>query len=192
MGWSISWLAIKAPTEEALSTLGLKSTGETVETPEAPLVGTALRDGWYLVVAQGCDHALISDDFVQDISKRAEAVASSIEEHVMVSMASHWSGGSQTWSIVHDAQQAMDHFEVNGSPPASFPAVRDRLLAEQEAEGGTESEVDFLFDLPLEMAEQTAGFRHDGGSGSYPESFDELEPVDESSPLAKKPWWKFW
>jgi hypothetical protein len=192
MGQSISWLAVQASPEEARNALALCATGETVEIPEAPLVGAELSGGWYLVIAQGCDHALVGDDFVSSISRERDAVACSIEEHVMWSSASFWTGGASLWSVVHDAQESIDHFTVDGTPPQSFIEVKDRLLEQQKSEGGADADVDFVFDLPLELAEEIVGFRHDGAAGCYPDAFEVLHPADSGSPLVKKPWWKFW
>lgn len=192
MGQSISWLAIEAPAEEAKAALGLAATGEMLEIPEAPLVGAQLSSGWYIVVAQGCDHPLVSDDFLKRISEARDAVACSIEEHVMCSSACFWSGGRSLWSISHDAQESNDHFTTSGTPPASFTSVKDRLLAQQESEGGDDADVDFVFDLPLELADEIVDFKHDGATTSYPDVFEALEPRSPDSPLVKKPWWKFW
>lgn len=192
MGQSVSWLAVHASAEETRALLGLRPTGETLEIPEAPLVGADLDRGWYLVVAQGCDHPLIADDFVSRVSQGREVVACSIEEHVMVSSAALWLDGACVWSVVHDAQQSIDHFTVAGTPPVAFAGVRDRLLGEQEAEGGAEADVDLVFDLPLELASGIVGFRHDGGEDQYPDAFECLVPAEADSPLVKKPWWKFW
>ena len=192
MGQSISWLAVHAPPEEARAALGLNATGETLEIPEAPLVGAELNGGWYLVIAQGCDHALVRDDFVSSISTERDAVACSIEEHVMWSSASFWSGGKSVWSVAHDAQESIDHFTASGTPPPSFAEIRDRLLEQQESEGGADADVDLVFDLPLELADQIVGFKHDGGASLYPEVFEVLDPGESGSLLMKKPWWKFW
>jgi len=192
MGQSISWLAVDAPPKEARAALGLQATGDTHEIPDASLVGTELAGGWYLVIAQGCDHPLVSDEFVSRISEGLDAVACSIEEHVMHSSASFWSNGTCLWSVVHDAQESIDHFTLSGTPPPSFTAVKDRLLAQQESEGGADADVDFVFDLPLELADEIVGFKHDGGTDSYPEVFEGLDPSEAESPLVKNPWWKFW
>jgi hypothetical protein len=190
MGYSISWLAARAPAREVRDLLGLQLTGKQVELPEAPIVGAELDSEWYLVVAARCDHRLIADPSLNLVSKGAGVIACSIEEHVMYSRSSFWSGGSRIWSIEHDAQRSIDHLDVSGQPPSFFVEIRDRLLGQQSAEGGSRAGVDFVFDVPLEVAQRIVGFKHDAAGD--PERFDVLQVTRDSVLARARPWWKFW
>jgi len=188
MGYSISWLAAHAPTEIALSALALRSTGRQCELPgESPIVGAALSSGWYVIIADRCDHLLIAEPIVQPASTKVDLVVCSIEEHVMCCAASSWSQGRRIWSVSHDAQQAADHLETKGQLPPFFDSVRDGALREQASKGESEG-VDFVFDVPIEMAQRMVGFRHD--AEGEPTRFDVLEPVSGSA--LGRPWWKIW
>ena len=65
--------------------------------------------------------------------------------------------------------------DTSADLPTSFSDVRDHFLAQQLSEGGVEAEVDFAFDVPLEIAQQITGFRHD--APGEPERFTILKPI---------------
>lgn len=186
MGVSIAWLAVKTDDPQPLfERLQLRPTGEPDQDCESPVCGGAL-EGWFLLIAKGCDHRIASDAFLTEFSGGLEVVACSIEEHVMFSSAAGWSDGQCKWAIVHDAQQGMLHLTASGQPPDSFDPIRSQLLAQQEAEGGTEAEVDLVFDIPLQVARSIVGFKHD----------ENTEWTEQASFAAyqdmRRPWWKFW
>ena len=86
MGQSLSWLAVRGESEGELERmLGFRRTGKPGNHGEHALVGRALPDGWYLLVAQGCDDRITKAKTLVHLSKRAEALACSIEEHMMFS-----------------------------------------------------------------------------------------------------------
>lgn len=64
-----------------------------------------------------------------------------------------------------------------GAPPAEYPAIRDRLIALQNAdeEGG----VDYLFDAPLEVAKAVCGYRFDSGDAPVNVMWRVLEPLHD-------------
>ena len=69
--------------------------------------------------------------------------------------------GIELWSVIHDAQQSLHHLSVSGDPPEEFLAIKGRLFGEQEKEDAGSAEVDFVFDIPIELAASITGFRHD-------------------------------
>lgn len=88
--------------------------------------------------------------------------------------------GTFSWRIVHDAQQAGDHLSIEGAPPESLL----RIKAEQFARVGEDREVDFVFDVPVRVAQELVGFRHDE---TIQRTFEVLRPSSGS-----KTKWKFW
>ena len=186
MGVSIAWLAVK--TEDPgplLEGLQLRPTGEPDQYWESPVCGSALN-GWFLLIARPCDHPIASDEILAEFSRGLEVVACSIEEHVMFSSAAGWSDGQRKWSIAHDAQQGMLHLIASGQPPDSFNQIRSELLAQQQAEGGTEAEVDLVFDIPLQVARSIVGFKHDENTEwTEQASFESYQDM-------RRPWWRFW
>jgi len=111
-----------------------------------------------------------------------EVVICDVEEHVMFVSASAFTNGSLTWRIVHDAQESQDHLTVTGSPPESFAQIREEELARADSD----REVDFVFEIPIRVAQKVVGFRHDG---SAEPQFSILRDAHDKP---GKPRWKFW
>lgn len=172
MGYSQSWLAVRGkPPAVVLETLGLRGTGTREEIAESPIVGAELPTGWYLVVAGRSGHRLMRDQTLQRLSAGCEVVTGDVEEHVMVSVATGWKEGQRVWSVTHDAQRDMEHLQTEGELPAAFTSIRDRFRSEQQTAGGSKADVDYIFDVPVELAKTLTGYRHDAdipGAGADP------------------------
>jgi hypothetical protein len=110
----------------------------------------------------------------------------------MVSEASLWIDGEQAWNIFHFSENGLTHLDVEGQPPAGFDPIRPSKMAEQ---GNDDTgQVDYVFDVPLDVAQALCGFRHDlvppfAGAGA--ESFEVLEPVGRVTGVApsKRSFW---
>jgi len=79
----------------------------------------------------------------------------------MNSLATEWVDGKQVWSLAHDGSEGGDSLEVEGQLPEIFEELKQEAIAaqaESEREGGC---VDFVFDIPLDLAADLTGFRHD-------------------------------
>jgi hypothetical protein len=160
VGISISWLAVQgAERGVVLEALGLVETDERDEFPtESPIAGATLADGWYVVVLDRYGHALLNDETLCRISELGEVVAGAGEEHVMCSFSCGWQHGQRVWSVMHDAQVGVEHLEVEGEMPSGFDEIPNRLFSEQDAEGGSEAEVDYVYDVPLDTTKLVTGF----------------------------------
>src|SRR5580704_15246622 len=176
MGYSLSWAAVKGATPDAVQTvLALRPTGQREEIPESDIAATVLPNGWYLVLY---NRSTIADEVLRRLSGLGEVVYCFVEDHVMFSAAAAWDGGSLSWSVVHDAEKGRYHLEVQGQLPAGFVPIRDRLKAEQDADGGEKSNCDYIYDVPTELALELTGFRHDQNiPGVEGDSFHVLERV---------------
>lgn len=182
MGYSVSWLAVRGKDANLVrQQLGLQQTGQREEIPESPVLGSDLPTGWYLVFANRCDYA--ENAGLDRLSVDCEVVACSVEEHVMVSAASGWKDGRNTWAITHDSQRGPEDLEVEGEPPSVFSAIRERLNAQQAERG----DADYIFDIPVEVAESLTGFRHD-------EDIEHAaaEPFEVLAAAKTKRWWQIW
>ena len=194
MGFSISWLAVKTDdTDRLFEIAGVSPTTESDEWLESDFSGSGLQDGWYFFQAQGCDHPIISGESLSRISTLGETIACSVEEHVMVSIAEGWNEGARSWTIVHNAQEGMFDLSANGELPAHYEAIKDEFVSKQNAEGGEEADVDFIFDIPPQVAKKICGYKHDEGTPPWippgPVTFTQNET---SKARPKKAWWKFW
>lgn len=159
MGFSLSWIAVPAAARgELLDVLKLTPTGRFEEVPEAAASGIDLPTGWYVILRQREEMTPGTSADLARLSRSVGVVACFVEEHVMVSWARGWSAGGLAWSVYHDLQAGLRHLEASGDLPPEYRAVRDRLLAKQDhdPEGA-----DYVFDVPIALAEQLTGFRHD-------------------------------
>lgn len=159
MGFSLSWIAVPtAARGKLLDVLNLHPTGSFEEVPEAAASGIDLPTGWYVVLRNRVEMTPgISADLAR-LSRSVGVIACFVEEHVMVSWARGWSAGVLAWSVYHDLQVGLRHLEASGDLPPEYPAVRDRLLAEQDQDPAG---ADYAFDVPIALAERLTGFRHD-------------------------------
>jgi hypothetical protein len=190
MGYAISWLMVNGKDRQGLlNELGLETTGQSGEFFDFKAAGHALPNGAYLLVMQGCDHPLVSDKHLAQISIGSKALGCSIEEHVMYAYAAYWDDGKNLWSLKHqgDTAEGRNPLTVSGTPPESFKAIRDENAAKQPGD----PDVDWYFEIPLALAKQLSGFRHDKINPDLDGSFEELRHTKGKS-VSGKPWWKFW
>jgi hypothetical protein len=172
MGYAVSWLAFRGNTESfVLSSLGLEKTGGTEEIPESDWSTTRVRD-WMIIWS----NAYEPKRFHHAGSKlNGEVIICDVEEHVMFVSVAALKNGTMNWRIVHDAQQASDHLLVEGQPPESLA----RIQSEQFARVTEDREVDFIFDIPVRIAQELVGFRHDGTSNT---AFEVLRSLRGTNP----------
>lgn len=194
MGLSISWLAVRTNDLGQLFEIAdVAPTTEPDEWLESKFSGSGLLDGWYFLHAQGCDHPIISGDSLSKISTLGETIACSVEEHVMVSIAEGWNGGARSWAIAHDAQEGMFDLSADGEIPADYETIKNDFVSQQNAEGGEDADVDFIFDIPLQVAKKICGYKHDEGSPPWvPPGPVAFTRHGTSNATSTKPWWKFW
>jgi hypothetical protein len=76
----------------------------------------------------------------------------------MFSAAYGYERGNRVWELAHNAQQSIYDLSVSGSPPPSFESIRQRLTRRQEATAG--SGVDYIFDIPVEVAAAICKYRY--------------------------------
>ena len=78
----------------------------------------------------------------------------------MTSIACAAKDGVELWRVSHvNSDEEGEALEVTGDPPPAFVGIRDRLLQKQaEADGDS---VDYLHDIPIEVAKSVCGYRAD-------------------------------
>jgi hypothetical protein len=189
MGFALSWLAVKGKAPEAIhDELQLRATGRREEIPESPLVGSLSAAGWYLIVAQQAEHRLVGRPTMEQLSRGCEAIACTVEEHVMYSESSGWRDGKQLWLVTHSGEDGPKDVSATGSLPPSYAAIRDRFIARQEAEGGVEAEVDYLSEIPVVLAQSFVDFKHDAVSPAFEAQGFEILESTQKLPASPKSW----
>jgi hypothetical protein len=175
--------------QSLLRELGLETTGKSGEFSDFELAGHALPNGNYLLVMRKCDHPFVSDKHLARVSLDCNALACSIEEHVMYAYASYWDDGKNLWSMKHrgDTDEGRNDLTISGTPPDSFKVIRDDYAKRQLGD----QEVDWCFEMPLAIAKQLTSFRHDETNAGLDDSFEELADLKKQN-VSGKPWWKFW
>ena len=195
MGFSIAWIAVQTENNDSIfELLDVSPTTEEDEYFESKFSGSALKNGWFLLVGQGCENRLVQKDVLSELSQFGPTVACSVEEHVMYSSAEYWCSGSKKWSAAHDAQQGMYNLETSGALPNLFESLKIRVSKDQDAEGGEKADVDLIFDIPLLLASELTGFKHDEDCESLaqPNPVVFSEKGRTTTTTVKRPWWKLW
>ena len=190
MGFSLTWVAVRGGTPQAiLEHFGLRGTGQREESPEAEITGTELPDGWYLIVDQHDRLRLTDDRVLRELAQSRDVVMCFVEEHVMCSAAAGWRDGERLWSLHHEAGESAAALQIQGRPPAGFDGIRDRLSAQRTASAGEEPKVDYIWDIPVEVAAALTGYRHDQDLPGEPkDAFEILVQVDK--PSGNRAWWR--
>jgi hypothetical protein len=177
MGFAISLVAVRDGKENTLLDLfGLEKTGETEEIPEREWSTPRIGD-WTVVWSNRFQPKKFRD---AGSKLKGEVIICDVEEHVMYASVTAFKDSSLSWRIVHDAQQASDHLSVEGVPPKSLPKIQ----TEQFARVSEDREVDFIFEIPIRVAQELVGFRHDE---AVERTFEVLRPAAGS-----KSKWKVW
>jgi hypothetical protein len=182
MGYSLSWVAVNAVPQAVYAALDVQPTGERREDAFRRGSVSALLLGGRTVVVFG--HKELKNDQLAAVSRVGETIYCFVEEHVMVMVASLWRDGKQVWRVTHDGQESARHLSTDGDVPPEFTPIRDKYLAKQAEE--PEEDVDHISDIPVELARELTGYRHDQ---EFPGA-DDGEPFEVLEPT-KKMWWSF-
>jgi hypothetical protein len=185
MGISLAWVAVEAlPVDEALRRLLLARTGEPCEFQHVTVSSHPLPYNWLLVTAMGCDHRVIRPESMAAISAGCRAVACSVEEHVNFASTELWSDGLRTWHVQHEGDRDVENITYAGSPPPRF----FELLSTVESGDSENLQGHFHMDIPLLLAKDISGFRHDECNPDV-----DSTPFERLTDLApKRPWWRVW
>jgi hypothetical protein len=145
----------------------MEGTGEVDDANEAPFALAELPNRWIILFAN--DFEYVSDKRLAALSAETTVIGCHIHEGIMFSDATLFNAGRKIWSISHFAGEGPLDLTLQGEPPPEILAIRDRLLAEQRA--AVTSDVDHVFDIPVEAAQLVTGYRYDQWK------FDWGEPV---------------
>ena len=162
MGFAITWCAVREDKAQGLlDQLGLSPTGERERVPESLISMATLDTGWRVIWYNEYACPLLKQDDLRKISEERDILVCLVEEHVMASSSEFWSGGSRAWWIAHEGEDGPIGLETDGEPPDVFPAIKKAMEDAQRAEGRTNTDVDYIFEIPLKVAQAIVGFKHD-------------------------------
>jgi len=158
MGVALSWIAARGLGKaDMLGALGLVEVQADIEPSYVEHWMADLPSGWTLFQAK--DFMFPKPERMAAISAAGEAIACSIEEHVMYSVVRGYVRGQAVWSVDHDGgKRGVYHLDVAGSPPPEFAVLRDKLKAKQDEEGGLDARADYMFELPAELSDALCGY----------------------------------
>ena len=162
MGFSISWFGFEGKSKaKVLASFGLRDLGTVDVANEALFSVAELPTGWTILFVN--DYEFGGDAGVlAEVSARSRVVACQAEEHMMASAAREYRRGRREWEVVHDSSYGRDDLAVSGRPSEQLADIHRRLAAQNEAQVPDGwPRVDYLFDVPVELAERETGFRHD-------------------------------
>ncbi|MDB5824136.1 MAG: hypothetical protein JWR21_2840 [Herminiimonas sp.] len=185
MGISLSWVAVEGLLrEDIFSRLELEHTGKDYTYPFDGIAGHPLPNGWFLVAASRCDHRVISAESMARLSLGCKVVSCAIEEHVDFASTEFWQDSKQIWSVQHQGDESPDDISFEGDLPEHFHI----LLSSVESEYSESLDGHFHVDIPLILAQELAGYRHDEADPQFDDiPFEELKDLRIHNPR-----WKLW
>lgn len=162
MGIAISWCTVPEPDGDSfLARLNLSDSGRRERFPESAIAVAHLDTGWRLAWFNADFCPFYDESRRREYSRYCEMLFCRVEEHCMASLAEFWADGTCKWKIAHEGIDGPRGIETFGDLPRGFEQIRKEMEAAQEREGGEGAEVDYLFEIPLLMAQSLTGFKHD-------------------------------
>jgi len=138
---------------------GLRDLGTEDEANEAPFSLAELPTGWVILFSNDFDFG--APENLINVSAGAVIISSQVEEHSMFSGAYCYANGREAWRVCHDSARGRHHLATQGTLPPEFEPIRIRLSAQQADNDRAEGDVDYIFDVPIELAAELTGYRHD-------------------------------
>jgi hypothetical protein len=162
VGFAITWCAVREESaEQFLQKLGLIPTGETEEFPESLIASGKLDTGWRVIYYNKYGCPFLTSQHLTQLSIDQDALLCLVEEHAMASSSELWSGGKRQWYLSHEGENGPKGLSTDGHLPESLPEIRQKMEALQLAAGGDSAQVDYIFEIPLKIAQSIVGFKHD-------------------------------
>jgi hypothetical protein len=160
MGFSISWLAFhNLSKSEVLKRSGFRDLGIEDDTNETPFSLAELPTGWVILFSNDFDFG--AAEHLIKLSSRAVIISCQAEEHIMFSGAYCYADGREAWRVWHDSDRGRRHLATQGTLPPEFGPIKIHLNAQQADNDRAEGDVDYIFDIPVELAAKLTGYRHD-------------------------------
>lgn len=161
MGYSISWVAFKGlPLAKAALVFGLAQSGQSDEAFDFAYNGATVGQNWSVVLFNDVNIHLVDEKRLANLSTGRDMVVVHNIDAVMLQWAEQWRDGHEVWSIQHTSADGARNLEATGNLPTCFEEIRRARFADQDREDAGAAAIDFIADIPLEVAECVTGFRH--------------------------------
>jgi hypothetical protein len=158
LGFHLSWIATSGiEKEDVLKHFELIATGEFDAVPDSEWSFLDNRNGWNVFIWNETEPLDEAAARLTNSRPEAKAVTAMVAEGAMVCLSSGWADGQKIWSITHDSSRGLSHLECEGNPPDSFV----KLKTDCEKSQSETTEVDYFFDVPLDVAYSVCNFKHD-------------------------------
>ncbi len=160
MSFKASWIAIPAAGySSVLGRLGLKETKQNDNANETLLSGALVGEDWYVVFSN--DITFAGDKGASALSNVDRCIACAMDENSIFSSVTEYRKGLKRWSVEHDAQVGNLHLKVEGVPPEAFKPIGEKFLNLQNSQDTLDGSIDYLFEVPIELAANITGYRYD-------------------------------
>lgn len=158
MGTVVGWIAVEGtPKDQVAEVLGLVAASDE---SKAKAGICAIANGWVIVFTT--DFGFPTPGRMALLSADGSAIAVSADDHTMFSVVRGYQRGKATFAIEHDGGElGVRHIAVAGKAPAEWGRILEKANQKQDEEDKEGTEVDFLFDAPIALAEAICGYRHD-------------------------------
>ena len=188
MGFRICWLGFSGKEKaDILGALRAQDTGIWDEANESPFSVASLPNDWTIIWLNRFDHSLASAASIQSLSKNCTLVTAHVNEGAMFSSTQLHTDGARSWSISHNAQKGIYDLQTDGTLPDCYSEISARLTGKQDKSGEDKGQVDYIFDVPVEVAKSICGYRYNLCRYDWGEPY--FTTLEERSPSAG---WKFW
>ena len=164
MGFSISWLGFRDYGIKEAAALFGREIGDSSEDFDAPINAYASEKDWAIIILQPCSFPNPPYQYLAAISEGREVIIAHVEEHLMFARAELWRDGKNIWKVWHSGDKDIRDLHAMGDLPASFEALKQQSFSKQDGEDSKPAAFDFVFDLPLDLAAELTGFRHNEGA----------------------------
>lgn len=195
---ALSWLALHSDRmPDLLAPFALHPAQGAADHTDSDFAAAALPSGWLVLWANQYEPPEFGEAMLRPLSAKGDVLLAHVEENQLSASVEFWRQGERLWRVVRNAAG----FQVDGDPPEAFLQIRahhQQLQAEADTVGEA---VDHLFEVPLALAQQLTGFRHDesqaiafdllNSDNTVRRPYSEVAGPHANAPAAK-PWWRLW
>lgn len=148
-------MATQAPLETVVKAMHGNLTGESGEFFDFQFSGTELANGWMIIWSE--DQELFDPPYASSLSNNFPLITCWVNETVMHSRSIYFKDGQEKWMILHEGDVDNFHIEYRGTPASDL----ETLIVDARLAQTNDPDVDYMFDVPLVVAQRLCSFKHD-------------------------------